>query len=71
MKLFLQKQFFTTLQKCKKVIMGSILVAKDDRLVGVITDRDLALQCVKNPITQRKQQLQTGHDKRNSVLSRC
>jgi len=25
---------------------GSILVAKDDRLVGVITDRDLALRCV-------------------------
>lgn len=25
---------------------GSVLVAKDDRLVGVITDRDLALRCV-------------------------
>ena len=25
---------------------GSILVGKDDRLVGVITDRDLALRCV-------------------------
>lgn len=25
---------------------GSILVAKDDRLLGVITDRDLALRCV-------------------------
>lgn len=25
---------------------GSILIAKDDRLVGVITDRDLALRCV-------------------------
>ncbi len=25
---------------------GSILVAKDDRLIGVITDRDLALRCV-------------------------
>lgn len=25
---------------------GSILVAKDDRLVGIITDRDLALRCV-------------------------
>jgi len=25
---------------------GSVLVAKDDRLLGVITDRDLALRCV-------------------------
>ncbi len=25
---------------------GSVLVAKDDRLVGVITDRDLAIRCV-------------------------
>jgi CBS domain-containing protein len=25
---------------------GSILVAKDDRLLGMITDRDLALRCV-------------------------
>lgn len=25
---------------------GSILVAKNDRLIGVITDRDLALRCV-------------------------
>lgn len=25
---------------------GSILVAKDDRLVGIITDRDIALRCV-------------------------
>jgi CBS domain-containing protein len=25
---------------------GSVLVAKDDRLIGVITDRDLALRCV-------------------------
>jgi CBS domain-containing protein len=25
---------------------GSILVAKDDRLLGIITDRDLALRCV-------------------------
>lgn len=25
---------------------GSVLVAKDDRLVGIITDRDLALRCI-------------------------
>lgn len=25
---------------------GSVLVGKDDRLIGVITDRDLALRCV-------------------------
>lgn len=25
---------------------GSILVAKDDRLLGIITDRDMALRCV-------------------------
>jgi CBS domain-containing protein len=33
-------------QKMQKRDCGSVLVAKDDRLVGVITDRDLALRCV-------------------------
>lgn len=33
-------------KKMQKSDCGSILVAKDDRLVGVITDRDLALRCV-------------------------
>ena len=33
-------------KKMQKNDCGSILVAKDDRLVGVITDRDLALRCV-------------------------
>ncbi len=33
-------------KKMQKNDCGSILVAKDDRLLGVITDRDLALRCV-------------------------
>ncbi|MGZ9097572.1 MAG: CBS domain-containing protein [Micavibrio sp.] len=33
-------------KKMQKHDCGSILVAKDDRLMGVITDRDLALRCV-------------------------
>jgi CBS domain-containing protein len=33
-------------KKMQKSDCGSVLVAKDDRLVGVITDRDLALRCV-------------------------
>ena len=32
--------------KMKQKDCGCILVAKDDRLVGVITDRDIALRCV-------------------------
>lgn len=33
-------------QKMQKNDCGSVLVAKDDRLMGVITDRDLALRCI-------------------------
>jgi CBS domain-containing protein len=33
-------------QKMQHRDCGSILVAKDDRLLGMITDRDLALRCV-------------------------
>lgn len=33
-------------KKMQQSDCGSILVGKDDRLVGVITDRDLALRCV-------------------------
>ena len=33
-------------QKMQKSDCGSILVAENDRLIGVITDRDLALRCV-------------------------
>jgi CBS domain-containing protein len=33
-------------EKMKQKDCGCILVAKDDRLVGVITDRDIALRCV-------------------------
>lgn len=33
-------------QKMQKNDCGSVLVGKDDKLVGVITDRDLALRCV-------------------------
>jgi CBS domain-containing protein len=41
---------------------GSILVAKDDRLLGVITDRDLALRCVAeshHPAETTAQQVMT------------
>lgn len=33
-------------KKMQKSDCGSVLVAKDDRLLGVITDRDIALRCV-------------------------
>lgn len=33
-------------KKMQQSDCGSVLVGKDDRLVGVITDRDLALRCV-------------------------
>lgn len=37
---------FEVAKKMQQNDCGSILVAKDDRLLGVITDRDLALRCV-------------------------
>lgn len=33
-------------RKMQKSDCGSVLVVEDDRLIGVITDRDLALRCV-------------------------
>ncbi len=33
-------------KKMQKRDCGSVLVAKDDRIVGIITDRDIALRCV-------------------------
>lgn len=33
-------------KKMQKSDCGSVLVGEDDRLIGVITDRDLALRCV-------------------------
>ncbi len=33
-------------KKMQQSDCGSVLVAKNDRLIGVITDRDLALRCV-------------------------
>lgn len=42
---------------------GSVLVAKDDRLLGVITDRDLALRCVAeslHPSEVTAEQVMTG-----------
>ncbi len=33
-------------KKMQQSDCGSVMVAKDDRLMGVITDRDLALRCV-------------------------
>ncbi len=33
-------------KKMRQSDCGSVLVAKDDRLLGVVTDRDLALRCV-------------------------
>lgn len=37
---------FEVAKKMQQNDCGSILVAKDDRLIGVITDRDIALRCV-------------------------
>jgi CBS domain-containing protein len=41
---------------------GSVLVSKDDRLVGVITDRDMVLRCIaeaRNPVETRAEQVMT------------
>ncbi len=41
---------------------GSVLVGKDDRLIGVITDRDLALRCVAlshDPATTKAEDVMT------------
>lgn len=41
---------------------GSVLVGKDDRLVGMITDRDLALRCVAashDPVSTTAEQVMT------------
>lgn len=49
-------------KKMQKSDCGSVLVAKDDRLVGVITDRDLALRCVAeshNPAETTAEQVMT------------
>jgi CBS domain-containing protein len=49
-------------QKMRQNDCGSILVAKDDRLLGVITDRDLALRCVAeshHPAETRADQVMT------------
>lgn len=37
---------FEVAKKMQASDCGSVLVAQDDRLVGVITDRDVALRCV-------------------------
>ncbi len=49
-------------QKMQQSDCGSILVGKDDRLVGVITDRDLALRCVAkshDPAATKAEQVMT------------
>jgi len=33
-------------RKMQRRNCGSVLVAKDDRLIGIITDRDIAIRCV-------------------------
>lgn len=37
---------FEVAKKMQSSDCGSVLIGKDDRLIGVITDRDLALRCV-------------------------
>ncbi len=34
--------------KMQKRDCGCVIVAKDDRLVGMVTDRDIALRCIAN-----------------------
>lgn len=49
-------------KKMQKSDCGSILVAKDDRLIGVITDRDLAMRCVAeshHPAETKAEQVMT------------
>ncbi|MCB9980379.1 MAG: CBS domain-containing protein [Rhodospirillales bacterium] len=49
-------------RKMQQSDCGSVLVGKDDRLVGVITDRDLALRCVAeshDPTETKAEQVMT------------
>lgn len=49
-------------QKMQSSDCGSVLVGKDDRLLGVITDRDLALRCVAeshHPAETKAEQVMT------------
>jgi CBS domain-containing protein len=49
-------------KKMQQSDCGSVLVGKDDRLVGVITDRDLALRCVAeshDPAQTKAEQVMT------------
>lgn len=53
---------FEVAQKMQKSDCGSVIVAKDDRLVGVITDRDLALRCIAeshHPAKTKAEQVMT------------
>lgn len=50
-------------KKMRQYDCGSILVAKDDRLLGIITDRDLALRCVAeshHPVERTAEQVMTA-----------
>ncbi len=50
-------------KKMQKSDCGSVLVVKDDRIVGVITDRDIALRCVAeshHPAETKAKQVMTS-----------
>ena len=54
---------FEVARRMRENDCGSILVAKDDRLLGVITDRDLALHCVAeshHPAETKAEQVMTA-----------
>jgi CBS domain-containing protein len=49
-------------KKMQQSDCGSVVVAKDDRIIGIITDRDLALRCVAkshDPATTKAEQVMT------------
>lgn len=53
---------FEVAQKMQQSDCGSILVSQNDRLIGVITDRDLALRCVAeshHPASTKAEQVMT------------
>jgi len=49
-------------RKMKERDCGSIFIESDDRLVGVVTDRDIAVRCVaesQDPVTINAEQIMT------------
>ena len=43
---YVETPLYEVAQKMEKSDCGSVIIVKDDRLVGMITDRDIAIRCI-------------------------